>query len=170
MSTKAVGVAIAVALGITGAYFLLQSDTTILKKKTVKLLEPLAPGTAETSQLALIRKVNQTAKYAHFSIQYEVEWERYSHKDRSLANLKRTLMGYFQKSRNGKINIPAKKDITVSVSKKDDKKLAEVRFSLTALWQKKQVTCAVLLNWEKQKKWLIHKAKVHNCSPIANAG
>ena len=150
------------------AFFIFfQNDKTYLQKKTIKLIKLATPTSLYKSNTALFRKIHEIAKYIHFSVEYEVEFDGNVYKDRSLAELRSSMLFYFKKSSNWKITKPLKKDLNIKITALEQKK-AEVSFPIKITKENKKLFCKALLHWKKNKKWLIHKIKVFSCSPIHN--
>ncbi len=154
-----------IALLIAGSFVLFQNDEKYLKKHTIKLLHIVSPSSTPSSTATMFRKIHEIAKYMHFSVEYEVKTEQYFYKNQSLANLRSALAGYFkQPDKNWRINIPSAKELNVTISKSEENKTAEVSFTVKATQGNKKLSCNSLINWIKEKKWLIHKIKVFSCS------
>ena len=160
---KIIYISLLVAVLLTAFFFFFQSDKTYLQKKTIKLLEIASSPSSHKSTAAIFRRIHEIAKYMHFSVEYEVDFEGHLYKDRSLAELRSSMLVYFKKSHNWKINTPSKKDLHINISTSGQKK-AEVSFPIQVTKKNKQLSCSALLHWVKDKNWLIHKIKVFSYS------
>jgi len=152
-------------------FFFHNSDETYLKKKTLKLIQLSSSSPTSHSETAILRRIQEIAKYIHFSVQYELHLDGHLHQDRSLAELRSLMFASFKKAGNKKwhIDTPLKEDITVTVSvskekKAKEKKAAEVTTIITANQESGKISCNTLIHWLKEKKWLIYKIKVFSCS------
>ena len=139
--------------------FLTQSQEKQLKKKTLKLIQLISSPPASESHIALGRKTQSIVKHVHFSVDYQVQIEGRSYQNRTLNRLRSDLFSYWKYRQKYKVNIkiPHKKDIKVSFS--ENKKKAEVKFKLSMSYKDKKVLSLVVINWEKEKSWLIYKVK-----------
>ncbi len=154
-----------VTVSLIGSFFFFQSDKSYLQKKTIKLLELTFSPFISRSETNIFRRVHEIAKHMHFSVEYEVNLGNNGlYKDRSLNELRSLLFIYFKKSGTWKIETPAKEDLSITISKSETQKTAEVSFPIKGTKEDKKVSCRALLHWIKDKKWLIHKIKVFSCS------
>ena len=142
---------------VIGAFFFLQSEETRLKKKTLKLILIFSHSTPSATPLALLRKTQKVVKHVHFSVEYQVQAGSKTYQNRSLNRLRSDLNSYFKhgKSKNSHIEIPSKKDITVSLS--PNQKTAKVNWTQLISYKEQKLSCQVVVNWEKEKSWLIHQ-------------
>ena len=153
-----------IIITLIGSFFFFQSDKSYLQKKTVKLLELASSPFISRSQTAIFRRIQGIAKYMHFSVEYEVNLGNEGlYKNRSLAELRPSMLVYFKKNHEWKINIPSKEDLNIIISMSEEKKTAEVSFSIQVFKENKKINCNALLHWIKEEKWLIHKMRVFSC-------
>lgn len=153
-----------VIITLVGSFFFFQNDKTYIQKKTIKLLELTASPFISGSETSIFRRIHEMAKHIHFSVEYEVDLGRDGlYKDRSLAELRSLMLVYFKKSNTGKILIPSKEDLNITITKTETKK-AEVSFPIQGAKKNKKINCRALLHWVKDKKWLIHKIKIFSCT------
>lgn len=155
----------AVIIFLIASFFFSQSDESYLKQKTIKLIQMADPATSHKTQMAIFRKINETVKHIHFSVQYKVDLGDYIYEDRSVAELKSLMFTYLKQSKDVKITMPSEKDITVNIDTTQKDKTAKVIFSITAHKENKNRSCEVSLFWKKVEKWLIHEIIVSKCSP-----
>ena len=165
MKKHVIYILVIVTVSLVGSFFFFQSDKSYLQKKTIKILELVSSSFISRSETNIFRRVHEIAKHIHFSVEYEVNLGRDGlHKDRSLNELRSLLFIYFKKSGTWNIEIPSEKDLSITISKSETKKTAEVSFPIKGTKEDKKINCRALLQWIKDKKWLIHKIKVFSCS------
>ena len=152
-----------VIITLIACFFFFQSDKTYLQKKTIKLIKVATVSSPYKSNTAIFRKIHEIAKYIHFSVKYEIDFDGNIYKDHSLANLRSLMLVYLKKPSNWKINTPSKENLNIKISTSEQKK-AEVSFPIQVTKKNKQLSCNALLHWIKDESWLIHKIKVFSCS------
>lgn len=152
-----------VLLNIVGLVFYFQTDKVYLERKTIKLLNAISSSHSPVPQMALM-KVNEIAKYMHFSVKYEVNFNQKLYQDHSLAQLRSALFAYFQVQNEIRIHNPKNKDIHIAFSMQEGHKAAEIDFPVKITWHTQDFLCRVHMNWEKETHWLARKIKVFACS------
>ncbi len=150
-------------LGIVGLVFYFQTDRVYLERKTIKLLNAVSLSNSPIPQMALM-KVNEIAKYMHFSVQYKVKFNQRLYEDHSLAQLRNALFAYFQRGSGMRIHNPKNGDIRIAFFMQKGHKAAEINFPVRITWQTQGFLCRVQMDWEKESAWLAHKIKVFACS------
>ena len=151
---------------LIAAFYFFQSDEKYIKKTTVKLLKLAVSPATPLSTTAMLNKTNTIAKHIHFSVQYEVNINDHVYQDRSLADLRSSMLVYFRQPNNWQVDIPVKQEINVKIDSSEGNKTAEAFFNIKIEKENKKASCNALLHWIKEKKWLINQIKVFSCSPI----
>lgn len=152
-----------VIIALIAFVFFFQNDKTYLQKQTIKLIQLATAPSLHKSNTAIFRRIHEIAKYMHFSVEYEVDFDGNVYKDHSLAELRALMLVYFKKSNNWKINTPSKKDLHIEIFT-SEQKTAKVSFPINITKENKKLFCKALLHWRKNKKWLIYNIKIFSCS------
>lgn len=154
-----IGIAVSTTLALI---FYFQTDRVYLKRKTIKILNTVSSSASPLPQITLA-KINEIAKYMHFSIQYEVNFNHRLYQDHSLSQLRGALFAYFQAGNAARIQHPKDEEIYIVFSTEDSHKVAEMSFPVKINWQAQEFLCRVQIDWKKQSSWQAHKIKMFNC-------
>ena len=150
-------------------FFYPSGHKAYLQKHTLYLLKMARPM-PQTSDLMILRRVQQMAGHIHFDVSLKAEVLHHHLEARSLNRLKSLLMSYFKSPPPGfSFQNPAPQDMHISLSQKNNTQAgeadlgAEVRFPLALKKDTKQMTCQVRSKWIKQKNWQVKKIHVSEC-------
>ena len=145
------------AFFIIKPYF--QSEKEWIKKKTQDLIQ-MTSSSGGGSDIAFLQKVSQITKFIHFDVRLRVNYEGRLWTAKSLNEVRSLFLLYFrEKSSSEKIGYS---DLTVQMS--ENKKKAEVRFSVLFKRLERDWVCQAFLEWIKEKKWYIKQIDVSSCS------
>ena len=159
MNKRQTGVFLLIVVLSIALFFFLQSDKKHLRKKTLKLVQMVSVSKPSDSALALLRRAQGITKHVHFSVEYQVKVGGYAYQNHTLNRLRSDLLSYFKQGSDYKarVEMPSKKELAVSFS--EDRQKAKVQFSIPVSYKDKKILCSVLIHWEKEKSWLIHKIR-----------
>lgn len=134
-----------------------QSPESYLKKKTQYLIA-MVSNKQMASDIALLSQISKIAKYIHFDVHLQAEYEGQVYTTNSLNELRSLLFSYFKYDTNGKMDY---KNLTVNLEQ--NKIEAVVIADVYVVSKKMKATCKAILNWIKEKKWYVKKIKIYSC-------
>ena len=141
-------------------FFLMENDEKYLQKTTFKLLNLASVPVQEINLVALLKRVEQMAKYVHFDVQFKLQANGQTWEGRSAGELRTLLLTYFK--RGGLAQITAD-NMSIQIDSSTPK--GHVRFKAHGLQGDNKVSCEAHLVWIKEKKWFIKEIEVFSCSP-----
>ena len=146
--------------GLYGVFKFFESSERYLKKKT-ELLIHLVSFKGVKTDMSLISKASQIDQYIHHNVQLNAQYQSRIYQARSLNELRSLLLAYFRSDIRQKIEY---ENLKVQIQK--GQKKAKVLFSVAIYNTDQTLSCNVLLNWLKDKKWFIKKIELKNCREL----
>ena len=140
------------------AWKFFQEEERWLKRKTQTIIH-IASSTGSKADIALLGRVSKIAKYIHFDVRVQAEYEGGVYKAKSLNEFQSLLFAYFKEQTTGVLDYQ-----NLNVKMGANKKQALVTFDAFFKRSGKDIFCKTLWEWIKEKKWYIKKIEIFSCS------